>query len=92
MFYNKLSFMNLLVGCYIFGWLIKAAVFASSVAHNRDFLCSASSTLKNFSFFFPLLGERQKVLNWLLSYNPLWLRIGLEVFHFRDADALERIL
>ncbi|PNI34667.1 ASPM isoform 1 [Pan troglodytes] len=24
------------------------------------------------------VGERQKVLNWLLSYNPLWLRIGLE--------------
>uniref|UniRef100_UPI00398F6964 abnormal spindle-like microcephaly-associated protein n=1 Tax=Pristiophorus japonicus TaxID=55135 RepID=UPI00398F6964 len=23
-------------------------------------------------------GERQKVLKWLLSYNPLWLRIGLE--------------
>lgn len=27
-----------------------------------------------------LSGERKKVLNWLLSYNPLWLRIGLEVF------------
>ncbi|TNN36847.1 Abnormal spindle-like microcephaly-associated [Liparis tanakae] len=26
------------------------------------------------------IGERRKVLNWLLSYNPLWLRIGLEVF------------
>lgn len=25
-------------------------------------------------------GERRKVLDWLLSYNPLWLRIGLEVF------------
>nr|AAY46816.1 abnormal spindle-like microcephaly associated splice variant 1 [Mus musculus] len=24
------------------------------------------------------IGQRQKVLNWLLSYNPLWLRIGLE--------------
>ncbi|XP_060686162.1 abnormal spindle-like microcephaly-associated protein isoform X2 [Hemiscyllium ocellatum] len=24
------------------------------------------------------IGERQKVLKWLLSYNPLWLRIGLE--------------
>ncbi|XP_067846741.1 abnormal spindle-like microcephaly-associated protein [Heptranchias perlo] len=23
-------------------------------------------------------GERQKILKWLLSYNPLWLRIGLE--------------
>ncbi|KAL8178197.1 UNVERIFIED_CONTAM: hypothetical protein K2H54_035587, partial [Gekko kuhli] len=23
-------------------------------------------------------GQRQKVLNWLLCYNPLWLRIGLE--------------
>lgn len=30
--------------------------------------------------FYRLSGERQKVLNWLLSYNPLWLRIGLEVF------------
>lgn len=29
---------------------------------------------------FHLSGERRKVLNWLLSYNPLWLRIGLEVF------------
>nr|XP_015210955.1 PREDICTED: abnormal spindle-like microcephaly-associated protein [Lepisosteus oculatus] len=27
------------------------------------------------------IGERQKVLNWLLSYNPLWLRIGLEVIY-----------
>ncbi|XP_043425020.1 abnormal spindle-like microcephaly-associated protein isoform X4 [Prionailurus bengalensis] len=27
------------------------------------------------------LGERQKVLNWLLSYNPLWLRIGLETIY-----------
>ncbi|KAJ3599903.1 hypothetical protein NHX12_033857 [Muraenolepis orangiensis] len=25
--------------------------------------------------------ERQKVLNWLLSYNPLWLRIGLETIY-----------
>ncbi|KAJ8376189.1 hypothetical protein SKAU_G00067690 [Synaphobranchus kaupii] len=24
------------------------------------------------------IGERQKLLTWLLSYNPLWLRIGLE--------------
>ncbi|XP_034369003.1 LOW QUALITY PROTEIN: abnormal spindle-like microcephaly-associated protein [Arvicanthis niloticus] len=24
------------------------------------------------------IGQRQKVLSWLLSYNPLWLRIGLE--------------
>ncbi|KAJ8277947.1 hypothetical protein GJAV_G00082010 [Gymnothorax javanicus] len=24
------------------------------------------------------IGERQKILTWLLSYNPLWLRIGLE--------------
>ncbi|KAG8540413.1 hypothetical protein GDO81_019340, partial [Engystomops pustulosus] len=24
------------------------------------------------------IGERQKILNWLLSYNPLWLRVGLE--------------
>ncbi|XP_048458010.1 abnormal spindle-like microcephaly-associated protein [Rhincodon typus] len=24
------------------------------------------------------VGERQKILKWLLSYNPLWLRIGLE--------------
>uniref|UniRef100_A0A8C5KJ47 Calponin-homology (CH) domain-containing protein n=1 Tax=Jaculus jaculus TaxID=51337 RepID=A0A8C5KJ47_JACJA len=27
------------------------------------------------------IGERQKVLNWLLSYNPLWLRIGLETVY-----------
>ncbi|KAG8516120.1 Abnormal spindle-like microcephaly-associated protein, partial [Galemys pyrenaicus] len=27
------------------------------------------------------VGERQKVLNWLLSYNPLWLRIGLETIY-----------
>ncbi|KAJ8279107.1 hypothetical protein COCON_G00061730 [Conger conger] len=24
------------------------------------------------------IGKRQRILNWLLSYNPLWLRIGLE--------------
>ncbi|XP_057285268.1 abnormal spindle-like microcephaly-associated protein [Pezoporus wallicus] len=27
------------------------------------------------------VGERQKVVNWLLSYNPLWLRIGLETVY-----------
>nr|XP_009933165.1 PREDICTED: abnormal spindle-like microcephaly-associated protein [Opisthocomus hoazin] len=27
------------------------------------------------------IGERQKVLKWLLSYNPLWLRIGLETVY-----------
>uniref|UniRef100_A0A8C2CDD3 Abnormal spindle microtubule assembly n=1 Tax=Cyprinus carpio TaxID=7962 RepID=A0A8C2CDD3_CYPCA len=27
------------------------------------------------------IGERQKVLNWLISYNPLWLRIGLETIY-----------
>lgn len=27
------------------------------------------------------IGKRQKVLNWLLSYNPLWLRIGLETVY-----------
>ncbi|XP_026178884.1 abnormal spindle-like microcephaly-associated protein isoform X2 [Mastacembelus armatus] len=27
------------------------------------------------------IGERCKVLNWLLSYNPLWLRIGLETIY-----------
>ncbi|NWR28219.1 ASPM protein, partial [Tachuris rubrigastra] len=27
------------------------------------------------------IGERQKILNWLLSYNPLWLRIGLETVY-----------
>ncbi|XP_009472704.1 PREDICTED: abnormal spindle-like microcephaly-associated protein, partial [Nipponia nippon] len=27
------------------------------------------------------VGQRQKVLNWLLSYNPLWLRIGLETVY-----------
>ncbi|KAK7889545.1 hypothetical protein WMY93_025105 [Mugilogobius chulae] len=44
------------------------------------------------------IGERQKVLNWLLSYNPLWLRIGLEFRHpkvphlYRDGheEALSR--
>ncbi|XP_073700281.1 abnormal spindle-like microcephaly-associated protein [Garra rufa] len=27
------------------------------------------------------IGERQKVINWLISYNPLWLRIGLETIY-----------
>ncbi|XP_040263498.1 abnormal spindle-like microcephaly-associated protein [Bufo bufo] len=27
------------------------------------------------------IGERQKILNWLLSYNPLWLRMGLETVY-----------
>ncbi|XP_028299451.1 abnormal spindle-like microcephaly-associated protein isoform X2 [Gouania willdenowi] len=27
------------------------------------------------------IGERRKVLDWLLSYNPLWLRIGLETIY-----------
>uniref|UniRef100_A0A8C9YHZ5 Assembly factor for spindle microtubules n=1 Tax=Sander lucioperca TaxID=283035 RepID=A0A8C9YHZ5_SANLU len=27
------------------------------------------------------IGERRKVLNWLLSYNLLWLRIGLETIY-----------
>ncbi|XP_061489951.1 abnormal spindle-like microcephaly-associated protein [Rhineura floridana] len=27
------------------------------------------------------IGERQKILNWLLCYDPLWLRIGLEVVY-----------
>uniref|UniRef100_A0A3Q2EB31 Calponin-homology (CH) domain-containing protein n=1 Tax=Cyprinodon variegatus TaxID=28743 RepID=A0A3Q2EB31_CYPVA len=34
------------------------------------------------------IGERKKVLNWLLSYNPLWLRIGLETI-FGEMIALE---
>ncbi|XP_058887783.1 abnormal spindle-like microcephaly-associated protein homolog isoform X2 [Acipenser ruthenus] len=34
------------------------------------------------------IGERQKVLNWLLSYNPLWLRIGLETI-FGELVSLE---
>ncbi|MGH0158514.1 UNVERIFIED_CONTAM: hypothetical protein FKN15_065270 [Acipenser sinensis] len=34
------------------------------------------------------IGERQKVLNWLLSYNPLWLRIGLETV-FGELVSLE---
>lgn len=34
------------------------------------------------------VGERQKVLNWLLSYNPLWLRIGLETI-FGELISLE---
>ncbi|NWU96389.1 ASPM protein, partial [Upupa epops] len=36
------------------------------------------------------IGERQKVLNWLLSYNPLWLRIGLETV-YGELIALESI-
>ncbi|XP_056379418.1 abnormal spindle-like microcephaly-associated protein [Hyla sarda] len=27
------------------------------------------------------IGERQKIVNWLLSYNPLWLRVGLETIY-----------
>ncbi|XP_014867194.1 PREDICTED: abnormal spindle-like microcephaly-associated protein isoform X2 [Poecilia mexicana] len=34
------------------------------------------------------IGERKKVLNWLLSYNPLWLRIGLETI-FGELISLE---
>uniref|UniRef100_H2ZSM4 Assembly factor for spindle microtubules n=1 Tax=Latimeria chalumnae TaxID=7897 RepID=H2ZSM4_LATCH len=34
------------------------------------------------------IGERRKVLNWLLSYNPLWLRIGLETV-FGELISLE---
>ncbi|CAK6442302.1 unnamed protein product [Pipistrellus nathusii] len=34
------------------------------------------------------VGERQRVLNWLLAYNPLWLRIGLETV-FGELIALE---
>ncbi|XP_037105159.1 abnormal spindle-like microcephaly-associated protein [Syngnathus acus] len=34
------------------------------------------------------IGERQKILNWLLSYNPLWLRIGLETI-FGEMISLE---
>ncbi|MEE6512282.1 hypothetical protein FKM82_019234 [Ascaphus truei] len=34
------------------------------------------------------IGERQKVLNWLLSYNPLWLRVGLETI-FGELISLE---
>ncbi|RVE73614.1 hypothetical protein OJAV_G00033280 [Oryzias javanicus] len=34
------------------------------------------------------IGERKKVLNWLLSYNPLWLRIGLETI-FGEFISLE---
>ncbi|XP_069088229.1 abnormal spindle-like microcephaly-associated protein [Pleurodeles waltl] len=34
------------------------------------------------------VGERQKVLHWLLSYNPLWLRIGLETI-FGELISLE---
>ena len=28
------------------------------------------------------LGIKQKLLDMILSYNPLWLRVGLEVYHF----------
>ncbi|XP_063155950.1 abnormal spindle-like microcephaly-associated protein [Candoia aspera] len=34
------------------------------------------------------IGERQKILSWLLCYNPLWLRIGLETI-FGELIALE---
>ncbi|XP_047665505.1 abnormal spindle-like microcephaly-associated protein isoform X2 [Tachysurus fulvidraco] len=34
------------------------------------------------------IGERQKVVNWLLAYNPLWLRIGLETI-FGELISLE---
>ncbi|XP_068930575.1 abnormal spindle-like microcephaly-associated protein isoform X1 [Petaurus breviceps papuanus] len=34
------------------------------------------------------VGERQKILSWLLSYNPLWLRIGLETV-FGELISLE---
>ncbi|KAJ4943359.1 hypothetical protein JOQ06_005862 [Pogonophryne albipinna] len=34
------------------------------------------------------IGERRKVLNWLISYNPLWLRIGLETI-FGELISLE---
>ncbi|GLD49535.1 abnormal spindle-like microcephaly-associated protein [Lates japonicus] len=34
------------------------------------------------------IGERKKVLSWLLSYNPLWLRIGLETI-FGELISLE---
>ncbi|XP_075384796.1 abnormal spindle-like microcephaly-associated protein isoform X2 [Tenrec ecaudatus] len=34
------------------------------------------------------VGERQKVLDWLLFYNPLWLRIGLETV-FGELISLE---
>uniref|UniRef100_A0ACB8F329 Uncharacterized protein n=2 Tax=Sphaerodactylus townsendi TaxID=933632 RepID=A0ACB8F329_9SAUR len=27
------------------------------------------------------IGQRQKILNWLLCYNPLWLRMGLETVY-----------
>lgn len=34
------------------------------------------------------VGERQKILCWLLSYNPLWLRVGLETI-FGELISLE---
>uniref|UniRef100_G3NR41 Assembly factor for spindle microtubules n=1 Tax=Gasterosteus aculeatus aculeatus TaxID=481459 RepID=G3NR41_GASAC len=34
------------------------------------------------------IGERRKLLHWLLSYNPLWLRIGLETI-FGELISLE---
>ncbi|KAM9385755.1 abnormal spindle-like microcephaly-associated protein [Pholidichthys leucotaenia] len=34
------------------------------------------------------IGERKKILNWLLSYNSLWLRIGLETI-FGELISLE---
>uniref|UniRef100_A0A8C7B1U9 Assembly factor for spindle microtubules n=1 Tax=Neovison vison TaxID=452646 RepID=A0A8C7B1U9_NEOVI len=38
------------------------------------------------------VGERQKVLNWLLSYNPLWLRIGLEHEEALSKFTLKKLL
>lgn len=82
MYNNRLT----LVAGVIFVCLIKGVCHASSFADN-----SCIAVPLSYDFFLLLLGERQKVLNWLLSYNPLWLRIGLEVFHFRDADSLETV-
>lgn len=32
------------------------------------------------------LGLKQKLLDMLLCYNPLWLRVGLEVSYFQSFD------
>ena len=41
-----------------------------------------ANALNSYLYIFLLFftGLKQKILDMLLSYNPLWLRIGLEVY------------
>lgn len=59
------------IGKYTFKYLNTGERAVASEQHKEN---------HNSQSFICFLGERRKVLNWLLSYNPLWLRIGLEVF------------